>query len=502
MAIGPVFYKVMIHILQLLLYSLAGAYLTWFKAFDPVGENRAAEANLHVFVPFFCFVTFSKAVDPMSHDSLGLLFFTFIISSAFCIFFAIIYCRLAKVDVRIQKVFVLLAAFGDVAFLPSTLLKGLCDEDGALAGDPNCKYTVPYSFYVLFLFNVALIIIGPFCMHRDKAIDYNVRRQMIMVREYYKSPKEFLDDTNLAAVDKALLEHATPAIEAAPGIKVVIEPTSPLVPLDNVPGEKVVTSTHLFGKEDNGSHREIFDNLKDSKVPMTVVEQPDMVSYAMELHLDRDVYDQWQSQFNKFLDKLSPNVFNTLIAKVPPPEKSPQLGWHFLLEKARSEVIDCCILGMIIGRIPKAFDWLYGEDGMEYFMGVVEGLAGLALPLAIMVWGVELYHGFHFRGRNIRIPDVVAMILIHLVIVPSIGLGFVHGLSNDGIEALDNDRVLMFSMYANWCVSPGLLLLTLFILCGYYMKEGALMMFWCAIAEIPLAPLFTYAYLEMMDIKA
>ncbi|MDR3734341.1 MAG: hypothetical protein P4L10_02270 [Acidobacteriaceae bacterium] len=497
MGIETVFYRVMIHVLQLVLFSLVGAYLKWFHAFDPVGENRSAEANLHGFIPLFCFVTFSKSVAVMTNESLGLIFFTFVISSSFCILFAVAYCWFAKSDVRITKVFVLLAAFGDVAFLPYTQLTGLCDKHGTFFGDANCAKNYGYSFYGLCLFNLALLVVGPFCMHRDKAIDYNVRRQMVMVRPFYKTAQAFLEDTDLMELDKAQKEREkdNPTRALPSPDKVMVEAS----PAENV-GEKAMTVAHLFGKEGNSSYKDIFDNLRDSKVPKTVLEEQDLVMYAMNIHMDRDVYAKWQGQFDKFMQRLTPDMFNTLIAKVPAPEDPPQVNLEFLLGKIRCEIIECCVWGIVIGRQEEAMKWLYGEDGLKYFMQTVEDLAGLALPLAIVIWGVELYPGFHFKGRNIRLPDLIAIILIHLVIVPAIGLGFVHGLSNDNIAALDNDRVLMFSMYANWVVSPGLLLLTLFVLCGYYMKEGALMMFWSTIAEIPLAPLYTYAYLGVMDI--
>ena len=485
--VGILFYEVFIHILQLTIFSLAGAALTKCGAFDRVGENRQAEANLHVFIPLFCFVTFSLAVRDLSGDSLALLFFTFVISSFVALAFAYVYCLIFKADVRIIRVFYLLNAFGDVAFLPEVLVGGLCGEHGILEGDPNCKHTVGYSMYVLFLFNTSLLIIGPFLMHSDKALSFNVLRKMIIIKHFYPSAQAFLDDKELTALDKIegdKLVLNLPSPEKSPGISGV---------------DRLTTATNILGKE-------MFPKIKfydttDSKVKQDVLEDPELVQFSLDLHLDRTTYQQLDDHFDKLMQKINPQVFNSIYdGHVPAVVPYPKLDLNFLIHICTSPAVIGCVAGMIVGRIMPIMDWLYTTDCLKIFYTTIQHIAGLAIPLAVMIWGIQLYSGFGFKGSNIRLKDLIALIIIRLIIVPAIGLGFTYGLSQDGIGAIDNDKVLHFSIFANWVVPPGLLLLTLFVLCGYYAKEGAIMMFWAMMATEIAAPLYSWAYIHITNI--
>ena len=485
MSIDVVFYEVMINLLQLLIYSLVGTALNKLGIFDIVGERKSAEANLHIFVPAFSFITFSNAVNGLSSASLGIIFFSFAVSAATAAVVAYFYCTIVKTDVRITRVFLLLNAFGNVAFLPETVLVALCGKDGALSGYGLCSNKIGYSMYQLFLFNVLLIMIGPFFMNRDKSVAYNIKRQMVLVKYFYESPEIFLTDKDLSMMDaKNKLEPGKISIEIASTER--IPP-----PLSE---ERLVTVTGLV--KTTTVREDFYGN--GSKVPASVLDDPELVDYAVSIHMDDDVHKAWEAQFEALLKKIDMDVYKRLAEGIPAPMKFPEVDKDFWIHMATSKVVIFGILGVIIGRIPTAMGWLYGPDGLKYFMGTVKGVAGLALPLAVMVWGVQLSPGFLFKGSNIRLFDIIGLIILRLAIVPAIGLGFSSVLNHGGIEALNDDKVLAYSVYSMWCIQPGLLLLTLFVLCGYYAREGAMMMFWSSVAVIIASPLYTGAIFKAL----
>lgn len=509
MPIGEVFYSVMVDDLQLLIYSLVGAALRWLGPFDPIGEKRTADANLHFFIPMFCFVEFSTAVQNMSQQALSLLMFTIVISSLFAVFFAYIYTWVAKTDVRISNVFLLMVGFGNVCFMPLVLTRGLCSVKGTWSAEPSCANNVAYSFYELFIFNCPLLAFGPLVMARDKATGYNVRRQMMLVKHYYpRTPQDFLDDTDLVAMKGVSNNQG----KAEPGVVAVNMPNEGGNSPTPNKGNQVVT---MHNKEEMygtsavlnagiGLGKDDFKEEKGSKVPESVLNDQDLVNYSLDLHMDRDTYQKFQDHFAKFFELINVDFYQKEFSnKMPNAIHMPGFDMALVEHIYKCKALWGCILGCIIGRIPTIMTWLYDPNlGIYYFMGTIEGLAGLVLPLCIMILGIQLGPGFHFKGSNIRIHEVIAFIVIRLMIVPAIGLGFVWGMANDSIPAFQGDKVLQFHMFANWVVQPGLLMMTLFVLCGYYAKEGSLVYFYSTIANIVCGPLYTYAYFQMFSMKA
>ncbi len=493
--IGVVFYEVMIHVFQLVIFSLCGAGLAKQGAFDRIGEFKSAEANLHLFIPMFEIVTFSKAIHGLSSNELGLLFFTFVISSAFAWFFGFLHGRVFKMDVRARRVFALICTFGDVAFLPSVLAGALCLDSGPFHGDPHCASNFHYSFYVLFLFNFSLLLSGPYFMHTDQAVSQHIARKMMLIRHYYpKSPQDFLDDTHLTKLD-----DAAPLKGSEVALPIMGSPEKP-VDTAHMP-DRLDTAAHLTGKV--SSLKEIFETVsKDKADAFSIFDNDELMEYSYSLHMDTATAEKFETHFNLFLNKIKPEVFSKLYLEVPNIQIPPAINLPFVRGWLTSRPIWGCILSVIFGRIPDVMEWLFEDNQVvKAFMGTIEHISELAIPLAVMVWGMELIKGFHLQGRNLRIIDVVAMVLIRLAIVPAIGLGFAHGLLNDGISELDNNPVLSFHIYANWCVPPGLLLLTLFVLCKYFALEGAIIMFWCKLLCIVFSTLYTWAYMGMMDLS-
>ena len=499
MGIAVVFYEILIHVFQLLLYSLAGAGLAGQGAFDLIGKFKSAEANLHCFIPLFELVIFSQSMDGLSNNEMGLLFFTFVISSAFACIFGLLYGKFSKMDVRARRVFALICTWGDVAFLPEVLTAALCNPAGPFAGDPHCSMNFNYSFYVLFLFNISLLLAGPFFMHSDQAVAQHIMRKMMLIKHFYPaSPQDFMDDTNLAR-----LEETPPAIKnkAEEPMSIAIVPSTEKSPdIANRHNELMETEAHLAMP---ANMKVVFETIsKDKKVADSIFLDEELYKYSNMITLDEDTAEKFENHFNLFLSKIKPEVFVKLYQNVPNIQIAPKLDLPLVIHWLTSRPIWGCIIAVIFGRITPVMDWFFRDNQVtRAFMGTVKALSNLAIPLAVMIWGMILIDGLHVRGRILRIIDIVAMGTIRLVLVPAIGLGFAHGLIGDGISALTDNKVLAFHLYANWAVPPGLLLLTLFVLSKYFDREGALLMFWCKIACIILSTLFTWAYLGMYNLN-
>ena len=499
MEIKYVLIEIMKNLLLIAIFSAVGAVLAWLKVFDRVGEMKSAQANIHAFIPIFCFVAFSQAVYGLSSDSMGLLFFTFAVSSILAAIFGLIYAYASKMDIRIIGVFTLMTAFGNVAFLPETILVALCGEHGALKGDPGCIHAGGYSMYVLFLFNFSLICMGPFFMHKNKAMTFNIRRQMVVIREFYPtSPHDFMADVELSAVDKRVKEGLSfedPPQKESP---LQLEAAHPSEQKESPEQKNIYQETE--GAFQGSGNRLLLDR-ENPKVPMSVVEDPAVIEYSLEYHMDGESHDKFQRHFDKLMEKLDTRTVSQFCNKrVPSPEKPLVFGIPFLVGLCYNQVNVGCLLGLIIGRIPAAEEWFYSKDNVAIFMGAVESVANLAIPIAVMILGIQLSTGFSLRGQGIRAVDIGALIVIRLVILPAIGLGFTNALYNDGISAMVNDKVLTFSVFANWNLPPGILLLTLFVLCGFFAKEGPLVVFWCLIAIIPLVTLYTWGFLSLFSL--
>jgi len=501
MEIKYVFFEILKNLLLIAIFAVVGTILAWVKAFDKIGENRSAEANIHVFIPVFCFVAFSQAVYNLSSNALGLLFFTFVISASIGAVLAFIFAWVSRMDVRIIAVFMLMAAYGNVAFIPESILVALCGTFGygSLQADAGCKHAGGYSLYVLFLFNYSLICIGPFFMHMNKAKAFNIRRQMIMIREFYStSPADFMADTELVGVDKRLKE----GLNLGGDKEVHLQIEGPPVKTPESPEKKEGQEGKPNNYQDTESalhttgNRSVLDR-ENPKVPMSTLEEPELIVYSLEYHMDPAGHEKFQKHFDKFIDKFDNRTVNLFCEKhVPSPEKPMEFGIMFILGRIYHQVNVGCILGIIIGRINAAEEWFYCKDIISIFMGPVESIANLAIPIAVMILGIQLATGFSLRGMSIRVIDIAGLIVIRHMILPAIGIGFARALYNDGIWDLQNDGVLAYSIFANWNLPPGILLLTLFVLCGYFAREGSFMIFCCLVATIPLVTLFTWAYLK------
>ncbi len=489
MGIVSIEYGVVVDLLQIAIITLIGFILAKIGPLAPRGELLSAQANLYIFIPLFCFFEVSNSTRSISRLSVLLLWLTFAVSSLVAAFLTWMYCRLFAADVRTVNSLVLIAAFGAVAFFPGALVHAACSEDGDMWKDPDCGLGPEYSMYMILWFNLILLCIGGLFASRDRAISHNIMRQMWFVRKFYPSPAEFMADRRLDAMERVQREKFAEYLN----------------PDANVSQQECRSTTYvqLIGKE--GSHKAKFmepRNLVES--PVTLFTDPELIRYSFSIHMSPDTYNSFQYHFDAFLDKMSPPVFSALYtAAVPGPQKPEEVsGWFFFLGWLKSPIILSIIAGFIFGFFPDLSNWLYSPRVVELFMGTVEALAGFAVPLAVMVLGAELAK-LEYTGKDtiIRVSDVIAIIVIRMGLVPLLGLGFVWIIALIMGSWLTNDRVLTFSVFANWCVPPGILVATLFVLMGHYSKEGTIILIWCMIASLVTVLPFILAYFAIEPAK-
>ncbi len=473
MRIVGIEYGVVVDLIQTTIFTLIGFVLAKIGALAPKGELLSAKANFFILTPFFCFFEVSNSTRSISRLSMLLLWLTFAVSSVVAAFLAWIYCCLFAADVRTINSLVLTAAFGAVAFFPKVLIHAACSEDGYMWEDPGCEIGPGYSMYIILWFNLVLLCIGGLFASRDCAISHNIMRQMWFVRKFYPSPAEFLTDLRLDAMEQVQSEKFAEYLK----------------PDEIINQQEVWSTTHthaqLVSKE--GSHKVKFMKSRDLvENSVTIFTDPGLIRYSFSIHMNPDTYNRFQCHFDAFLDKMNPSVFTALYtAAVPGPEKPEEISRWFFLGLLKSPIILSSIAGFIFGFFPTLSDWLYSPRVVELFMGSVEALAGFAVPLAVMVLGAELAKMEYTRKDTIiRVLDVIAIIVIRMGLVPLLGLGFVWIIALMMGSWLTDNRVLTFSVFANWCVPPGILVITLFVLVGHYSKEVTVIIIWCLIASL------------------
>jgi predicted permease len=503
----------------MLILALAGYALERMKIFDKVGELKLAQANINVFVPCFVFVSFSTSCVGVGSGAFALLFLSYCLSIgvAFCLTFT--YCRMFKTDVRITQSLSMITVFGNVGFAPLTMLAKLCAPDGFLAGNATCGNAKGYCFFELFLVSVILLAIGHIYMDQDRGMCVNLRRQMVLVKHFYRTPQAFLNDKDLREMDLKPIEGNKEKAQEPAEKKENAQKNVPETFVVSVNVEKQGTNINamqeapkdLVKKKEEVIISEVPltpNNLKerffarDSKVSDSILDDVGLKNYAYSINLDRQTHEQWEKHFAQFLDKLSPEVYSIYSEKLPNPMERLEWDLDYLYYVLTKKAIIFCVLGIFIGLIPTAMNWLYAPyGGSKYFMGTVGGIAGETLPLAVMIWGVRLAPGLLFYDVNLRLMDQIACVVIRMILVPAIGLGFMNSVMSWGIPDIQNDVTLAYSMYGLWNCYPCILLLTLFVLSDYYAREGSLLTFWCLIIGIVSIPLFTWAFFSMQTMN-
>ncbi|MDR3546675.1 MAG: AEC family transporter [Candidatus Pacebacteria bacterium] len=468
MAFIDTFVSIVIGVFQTVLLVMAGVLLTKLKSLDPIGEMRFASANYYLLLPLLCAIQIANATSVDNLGALGILCIDFIVSCGITVVIILIYCRLAKVDIRTIKSYVMVATFGNVAFFPAIIVQSLCSTGGVLSSDSHCKYGTGYSMFGLFLLNIVVWIFGPFVISKDKVLAYNERRKMFLIKHFYGAAKDFLEDTQLAKVEEVQREKYQTCL---------MQP--PVMSQSQLREDDTATKTELL--KDAFLHPPPND-----KEDLTVLEDPALIEFDVGLHMSYDVYEKFEERFDSFLLKLNPNVYAQIASTLPGPIKPLQMSFKFVLSKIITPPVISCIIGIVVGLITPLKTALLSENmSQRIFMNTFTSLGSMATNISVILLGAKLAGGFtSSKDINLRFVDLVAVNVLRMVIVPAIGLAFMWVMKEVASAYVVDDKVIAFVLYANWCVPPSVIVITLFLLVKYYTKELALIQFWTNVLSV------------------
>jgi len=437
-----------IGVFQQILFVLAGLLLAKLDVLDFMyGELKFALANYYLFVPLFCIIEISKASNISQISALGLIFFSNVLNCALVIFLSFIYTKIADVDIRIRNCFIIISGLGNVAFFPAVLIYSLCGEGGIFEKDTEyCQYGYGYSMFGLFPLNILIWGIGPFAIQRDKRISLNIMRQMMVIKKFYATVKEFMEENN--NFEKANAES-----------------------LQNIEFDI-----------DNFEHNE------------------NLIKYSLEIQMSSKNFDKFSSKYDLFLSKLGPNLMKEIHQKLPKHIMRTKIRAPDLIKKIFNPPVLSCIFGIILGLITVIREWLKTQFAQQLFMKTLVSIGNIALPLSIMLLGSKLSTGFKFgKTVNLRLKDLIAIIIIKFIITPLCGLGFIAICREIGIKQMIKNNVLSFVIFAGWLAPPSTIAISLFVMWNYFVKEIALIQFWTNIVGIVSTIVFLLIYFSIFS---
>ncbi len=461
MALSVALVGIVIGMFQLVLLVACGFFLAKMGALDQSGEVRFALASYYLMLPLFCFIQIAEATSVSSIIPLCYISLAFIISCIVIFILALCYCELSGADVRTKKCLIFSTAFGNVTTLPAIVVDSLCGSGGTLDRDPNCRKGFGYAMFTIFFLHIAVWSIGPLVATSDREKGRNVMRMMWVVKQFYPSAKAFLEDQELASVHEQPEENRNNPEQGQ--------------------GERHESAREIFyaGGRENDSR---------------FWENEELLAFSTEYRISRGGYRTFEAHFDSLLGKLTPDWVRK--ARLPPPERKIQMTAGVILSKVVAPPVVACVLGFIVGLIAPVKSALIESDiAGRVVMKTAYNVGYMAVPVSAMLLGAKLLVGFTFsKGMNLRILDIVATIVIRLVMAPVVGLGFMFLAAKLNISAVKHDRVLSFVVYANWCVPPSLVLISLFVLYDYYTRETALIQFWSNVVSVVTISAFLLLY--------
>ena len=449
MGLETIFTGVFIGVFQIVLLIIVGLVLARLGPLDATGERKFTLANYYVFLPLFCGIELAKAVDAREGlDSIAFLIFSFTASSMIAAFLATLYCNFFRVDFRAAKSFVTICTFGSVTAFPAIMARALCDDQGPLRKNEYCVYAQGYSVIGLLMLNVYLWTIAPLVISRDKAACYTIRRKAYLIREFYISMQEFLDDKELDRITEVQQERHSDLLEP------------------------------IGGDDEVSLNDKFFQYLSEEKMSEDL-EAKELIEFSLHVNLCNENYKRLSAHFALFLQKIHPKVFDHLCSKIPGTAMPLQISCQYLLWQLVSPPIVASFVGLILGLITPVKQALFHELTSQISIKTLSSLSNMAIPLLVLLLGAKLYAGASFSNDvNLRRWDLVALIIIRLVLVPAVGLGFMWLVSTFGSNTLQVNKVLRLIMFAFWNVPPSVLTISAFVMVGYYSKEVAILQFW------------------------
>lgn len=447
MDVITIFVDVLVGVLQIFIYIAIGFLLAKLSPMDLIGEKKFNLATYYVFLPLHCAIEISAAIDLGEQAAeVGLLAFSFTVSTVLAALLSFLYCKITGVDVRVVKSFLIVSCLGSVTAFPAVMAGSLCDDGGAMHGDPNCEYYQGYSLIGLLMLNIYLWIASPLLISRDKVKCYNLRRKMYLIRNFYDTVEEFMNDKAFSKLDQVQQEKH---------------------------GEVIGT----IESDRETTTNDFFDHVPDEH-PHETLDEEALIEYSLQVNMSESNHDAFVRHFKLLLQRIHPNVFENIKQTLPRTIKPVPVDIKYILLQLASPPIMACILGLVVGAIGPISDGLYGTQGKRYVITSLRKLSGVAIPFLVALLGAKLSHGFTFtKTVNLRVKDLVALGVIRLLLIPAIGLAFVALLKEMASGQKDNE-VLFFIIYAFWNVPPSVLVISAFLMVGYYSKELAIIQFW------------------------
>eukprot|EP00826_Nyctotherus_ovalis_P002234 TRINITY_DN1042_c0_g1_i2.p1 TRINITY_DN1042_c0_g1~~TRINITY_DN1042_c0_g1_i2.p1 ORF type:complete len:486 (-),score=109.57 TRINITY_DN1042_c0_g1_i2:176-1633(-) len=478
MGIGTTVVEVIISVFQLVIAMAAGAFLAKLGPMDKVGESKFVLGFYYLFLPLFCFLEFAKTTDASNIANFGLLLMNFAISLLVIFLVSYLYCYVTKVDVRSMNSFIIVTAFGNVAFFPGAIVESLCDKNGLLKGDENCANGYGYCTFGIFMINIVTWGAAPYILSREKAFTLNIARQMYVVKQLYDSPQEFMADEDFSVMEENqkkkfgdLLTESEERDESPVSAKNAV-----------VMNGKTLAETDLLNGETKN---------KD----YTILETEEMRNFSNALYMDSDTHDKFQDHFNKFIRAMNSKVRIRITAPLPAAAEAPKASFKEIALKVLTPPTVLSVLGIVVGFIDPIKDALFSARGMQIAVKTLTSIGSISVPIGNMLLGCTLADGFTYnKHMNLRLMDLISLNIIKFIIIPSIGLAYMTMITHWNIKEIDDNRVLSFVIYSYWFVPPSIALMSIFVLLKHYQREAALLQFWANLITIGSTPVFIIIY--------
>jgi len=470
MSIAELFTGAFIGVLQILILTVCGIILSKLPALDSIGENRLTSVVYYLFLPVYCFIAISGSINIAQEGvKIGLLVLSFTCSTIISGILGFLYSKVSKVDIRVMWSATIMSTYGSVTAFPSLLANALCEDGGLLENDKNCVNVEGYALIGLLMLNIYVWAIAPVLIARDKFLCYHIRRKMCLVKEFYPSIEEFLKDKELEHINAVQQEKHRDLLSTA-------------------------DSEHDILQKD----KFFLDSPVD--IPQESLNDESLIEYSLQMNISSQDYQEFRTHFESFISKINSKVFDKLISKMPHPIKPLPTSISYLVSQLIRPPIIACILGIIFGSVFTLRNAIFNTWSKKLFIKTLTNVSSGAVPTLVLLLGAKLSKGFGFTTNvNLRIKDVIAMNIIRLIITPLCGYLFMF-IIQSLIDQEDKDYVLEFVMYIFWNVPASLLMISTFVLIGYYSTEIGIVMFWSNAVSVITMPLFNIIYFMIFPV--
>jgi len=470
MDVVSIFVGVLIGVLQVFIYIALGYLLAKLSPLDSVGEKKFNLAVYYVFLPIHCAIEISSTIDlGRQAAEVGLLAFSFTVATVVGATLGFIYCKISGLDIRVIRSFLIVCCLGSVTAFPALMAGSLCKDGGILDKDPNCQYSQSYSLIGLLMLNIYIWTSSPLLISRDKVVCYNLRRKMYLIRNFYASLKDFMNDKTMEKLHQVQQEKH---------------------------GEVIGT----IETDRETTTNDFFNHVPDEH-PHETLDEEALIEFSLEMSLAGKKHDEFMKHFQLLLQKIHPNIFENIRQTLPRTIKPMPIDIKYISSKLVSPPIVACVLGLILGAIGPIRDGIFSALGNRIAIGSLKKIGDSAIPIIVLLLGAKLSQGFTFtKSVNLKMKDLIALGIIRLVIVPAIGLGFVALVQLMATEKKEN-RVLFFIIYAFWNVPPSALVISAFLMISYYSKEIAILQFWTNSLSILSMTVFYVSYFSIYPLN-